>query len=343
MNETMEMLSIKNLTMEDAVEQAHNIQHYCSDYMLDDVTSRTCYFDPNMNGLSFTHDGEHYRLSLTPYALGQLCGKMGVPSSYVKKLIENGYGDLAAENLNTFLDDYHKSLFVRRYTDSVRGILSDRYSTMDAPDVLDVVSDTFDDDYMLKGMYLSPERMHLRVVQKEMMNIEGEDLFAGVTIDSSDVGRSTLRVQFFIYKQVCTNGLCLRHSMGNIFTQRHIGLSKKEFHDDLVANLHRVPEVADKTMHMIRTANTYSKDLIDFNKFSEEKQKHFVSRIRALTKLPEDGVARVIDNMYNNYSVSRWGLINSLTEVAQDYTLERRLEIETAAGDILTDSRLLVA
>ena len=39
--------------------------------------------------------------------------------------------------------------------------------------------------------------------------------------------------------------------------------------------------------------------------------------------------------MNDNYGTSTWGFINSLTEVAQDYTLERRLEIEKYAGDLL--------
>ena len=42
-----------------------------------------------------------------------------------------------------------------------------------------------------------------------MLPIDGEDLFAGITLDSSDVGRSGLYVRFFIYKQVCTNGLII--------------------------------------------------------------------------------------------------------------------------------------
>ena len=47
--------------------------------------------------------------------------------------------------------------------------------------------------------------------------------------------------------------------------------------------------------------------------------------------------------MYNNYSVSRWGFINAVTEVAQDYTLERRIELENAAGKLLFNGNLLVA
>ena len=35
------------------------------------------------------------------------------------------------------------------------------------------------------------------------------------------------------------------------------------------------------------------------------------------------------------YDKNRWGLINRITEVVQRYTLERRIELETIAGNML--------
>ena len=37
----------------------------------------------------------------------------------------------------------------------------------------------------------------------------------------------------------------------------------------------------------------------------------------------------------DRYDMSRWGLINGITELAQDFTLERRLELERMAGNLL--------
>lgn len=212
---------------------------------------------------------------------------------------------------------------------------------MDAPDIVDVVIDTFGGSYLLKGMYISPERMHLRIVQKEMLNIEGEDLFAGITIDSSDVGRSTLSVRFFIYKQMCTNGMCISQDMGNIFTQRHIGLTKDEFYSELTGNISRIPLVTESIMGLILQASSNGSSEVSYNKFDDSRKGRFVSRIRALTKLSEDSVEKVIDTMYNSYSVTPWGFINSLTEVAQDFTLERRIELEEFAGRLLMTPSLI--
>ena len=49
----------------------------------------------------------------------------------------------------------------------------------------------------------------------------------------------------------------------------------------------------------------------------------------------DDGAKKVIELVRNKYGNSKWGYVNALTEVAQDYTLERRLDIENRAGAIL--------
>lgn len=339
-----EVITTKGASLSSAMTSAVAIQDMCEDFMVSDVTNKNCYYNDDFNGLRFTDDsGVHHINHLTRHSLSQLCSKLGVPMRYIQSCIDKGYPDLAADNINAWLDDYRKSLFIRTYGDRVRGVLSDRYTTLDSPEVIEVCEDTFGDDFKVKGMYVSEERLHLRIVQKNMLKVKGEDLFAGVTIDSSDVGRSILCVRFFIYKQVCTNGLCISEGMGSIFAQRHVGISKDEFREGLVASLQSVPAIIPEIMDAIQCANSYDKELVDYGKFDENKQGRFVSRIRALTKLPEDGVAKIIETMYDKYSVSRWGFVNSITEVAQDYTLERRLELENVAGKILLDGSLIVA
>lgn len=103
--------------------------------------------------------------------------------------------------------------------------MSNRYSVLDTPDIIDVIDESTKGlDLKVKGYYMSEERFHARLVQQHMMKINGEDLYAGIQIDSSDVGRSPLNVMFFIYKQVCTNGLAVAKGRGSLFTQRHISI-----------------------------------------------------------------------------------------------------------------------
>ena len=67
----------------------------------------------------------------------------------------------------------------------------------------------------------------------------------------------------------------------------------------------------------------------------EDDINEFVAYIRQQTNLSDDSAHKVIDLMQTKYEDNRWGLINGITEVAQDFTLERRLELERIAGNLL--------
>lgn len=336
--DTRELLSLNSVDLEELFRQATDIQKDCRDFSVSNVSFKNMHYDGDSCKLLYLPDEKSVgtrSMSMTRHSLSQLCNKIGVPIRYIDKCIDSGRLDLAEENINSWVDDFGKNLFIREYKDSIRGVLSDRYSVLDTPYIMESINDVLDfDEYKIKGYYLSPERFHARIVQREMMNINGEDLFAGIQIDSSDVGRSILVVKFMIWKQVCTNGLCLSQGGGVLFQQKHIGIDASEFRNGFVNSLSNIPTLVE-----------YSKDLIeearrDGNKYSmknmsEQQIQDFIERVKMKTKLSDEGVNKVIQFMTDKYGFSKWGYVNSLTEVAQDYTLERRLEIEKIAGDVL--------
>lgn len=339
--DTRELLSLptpkSKVSFDDLYHKARDIQSLCIDYNVSNVSYQNMGMDRDVGGLIYKPDNSPaFRHSgMTRYAMSQLCNKLGVPIRYLEKCIDNGMIELAAENVNAWLEDYNKNLFIREYNGKIRGVLSDRYMTLDTPEIMDVVADVVDSsNYSTKGYFLSPERFHARIVQNTMMNIAGEDLFAGIQIDSSDVGRSTLLVRFMIFKQVCTNGLCVSRGSGVLFEQRHIGISIDDFRSEFKESMSRIPVLMQSAMDFVEEARKPD-DRHNISRFTESQMKDFVDRMKLKTKLSDDSVAKVIHMMQEKYSPTRWGLINSITEVAQDFTLERRVELEKIAGDML--------
>ena len=177
------------------LENAHKIQANCKDYK---VAADAIRMDHLLN-LNF----EDKSLPLSSLATGHLCGKLNVPSRYFSRLVDAHQNVLAAANINCWLTGDKRTFFLRGYGDHIRGVLSGSYSVYDAPEILTTVKEVFDpENFVLKGSFINEERLHLRLIETEMMDIEGEDLFAGITLDSSDVGRSGLQVKFFIWKRV---------------------------------------------------------------------------------------------------------------------------------------------
>lgn len=334
--DTRELLDLRESDVATLLKKSQEIQSKCEDFLVEKATSHTIRLNESA-GLTYipTSTGDIKQSSISRFALGQLGSKIGVPARYLEKCIASGRIDLAQDNVNSWLEDYGKDLFLREYDEGIRGVLSSKYSVCDTPEILEVIDDVLDlDKYTIKGSFLTPERFHLRIAQKSMLPIAGEDLFAGLTIDSSDVGRSILTCNFLIYKQVCTNGLVVSRGGGTLFEQKHIGITAEEFRDGLYKSLSLVPDLIIKVSGSIEEKMNSKKIIRSFT--DEEEVKSFMDSLRLNARLSEDGANKVVSLIQNKtYSNSKWGLINSLTEVAQDYTLEKRIEIERYAGNIL--------
>ena len=327
----------KDVTIRNLMERSEEIQSQCTDYMVVKANNHNIRFNDDA-GITFVDSstGHVHNLNLTHYSLSQLGTKIGVPARYLEKCVHSGRIDLAQDNVNSWLDGYDKDLFIRAYNDRARGILSSKYSVCDTPEILGVVDDCVDlSKYKVKGSYLSEERLHVRLVSKDMLPIDGEDLFAGLFLDSSDVGRNSRTVKFGIYKQVCTNGLVIARAGGTLFEQKHIGITAEEFHDGLVKSLSNVDLLTEHAVEWVRRAKHRDNHWSAVSEYEDDIEE-FVAYIRQQTNLSDDSAHKVIDLMQTKYEDNRWGLINGITEVAQDFTLERRLELERIAGNLLT-------
>ena len=322
-------------TLDKLLIKANDIALNSKDYMVRKANTNNFRFNETAGITFFSEDQGIRNFPISRYALGQLATKIGVPTRYIEKCIDSGRIDLAQDNVNSWLEDYNKDLFIREYNGGIRGVLSSRYSVCDSHDILEVVNDAVDlSKYKVKGSYLNEERLHVRLIGTEMLPIDGEDLFAGLFIDSSDVGRSILTVKFGIYKQVCTNGLVIARAGGTLFEQKHIGITSEEFHEGLVASLKNVDLLTEHAVEWVQKAKHRENHWSALSEY-EDDINEFVAYIRQQTNLSEESSRKVINLMSTKYEDNRWGLINGITEVAQDFTLERRLELERIAGNIL--------
>lgn len=333
--EIKEVIDTRPKTLDKLIEKAHEIESRSNDYMVRHASSHNIRFNERA-GITFISEDQYIRdFPISRYALGQLSSKIGVPVRYLDKCIQSGRIDLAQDNVNSWLEDYNKDLFIREFSGGIRGVLSNKYSVCDSHEILEAVDDAVDlSKYKVKGSFLNEERLHVRLIGKEMLPIDGEDLFAGLFLDSSDVGRNILTVKFGIYKQVCTNGLVIARAGGTLFEQKHIGITAEEFHDGLVKSLQNVDLLTDHAVEWVQRAkNRYNHWSVETE--HPEDIEEFVAYIRQQTNLSDDSAHKVISLMQTKYEDTRWGLINGITEVAQDFTLERRLELERIAGSML--------
>lgn len=332
--DTRELLDMGKVSFKMILDKSHNIQSLCEDFTVRNVTDERLRLN-ELAGITYiTESGEVRRPSISRHAMGQLCNKVGVPHEYMKKCISSGRIELAQDNMNSWLSDFNKDLFIREYDGKIRGVLTPRYSVCDTPTILQSMQDSFPvDDYSIKGFFLNEERLHMRLVSPTRLPVDNEDLYPGFSIDSSDVGRSNLTVNFFIWKKVCTNGLIVPKKFGVLFHQVHRGITTEAFQSNLQEALDLVEPIVAKVVESIK--NTATVSLEDAFK-DEDSLKELIESIKNSTNMSDESTGKVIQLMQDGtYNRNRWGLINSITQVAQDFTLERRIELERIAGGML--------
>lgn len=332
--DTRELLDMGKVSFKMILDKSYNIQSLCEDFTVKNVTDETLRLN-DLAGITYlTQKGEVRHPSISRHAMGQLCNKVGVPHEYMRKCINSGRIELAQDNMNSWLSDFNKDLFIREYNGTIRGVLTPRYSVCDTPVILESMKDAFPvDDYNIKGFFLNEERLHMRLVSPERLPIDGEDLYPGFSIDSSDVGRSNLTVNFFIWKKVCTNGLIVPKKFGVLFHQVHRGITTEAFQSNLKEALDLVEPIVAKVAESIQ--NTATVSLEEAFK-DEDSLKALIESVKNTTNLSDESTGKVIQLMQDGtYSKNRWGLINSITQVAQNFTLDRRIELERIAGGML--------
>jgi urease gamma subunit len=316
----------------DIIVRAREIQKGCRDFV---VPSNGVSFGVKNSAVPMMQFAKHdlregntvmNALDIGDHAFSQMCSKIGVPVRFMKKCMKDQHPELVADSIDTYLKEQKdKTMFVRANGDRVRGILSEKYSVLDAPDILESIQEVIP-TAKVKSFFLTDERLHMRIIG-DMLDIPEEDLFWGLQVDSSDVGRSTLKVQFMIYKQICTNGMCVSKGDASIFTQKHIGITKQEFITDFRQGLSAIPDLVAMSIKAI----TDSK-----NQMPKKEVNNLLAK--ALETLKVDKKSKLDEKMMQlipKYGQSRWGVINALTEISQEFTLERRLEFEALAGKML--------
>lgn len=355
-----------DITMNDLITKALDIKGRCKDIILrGEFTGRgsnkkpTMVPNPGMSGATVTNDGEFGLLNflapvtedantaislpvtakMSGWAFYQLCSvRLKVPYSYMKACIDSDHADVQAlfeKNMNTLLSHSKNGARIRLFKPddealTVRGIVTEGYTVFDSDQVLQAVHNVLGDNFNIKGYSLNQEGLHLRVVTPEPLKINDEDLYPGFIITSGDVGNRSLQMTFFLWKQVCTNGLVMERLTGRVLHKRHFGVyNPQDFEDALITALEAFPVFCENAKTLVE--ETRRKELTP--EMLEDRLKAFSKEIQ----ISQEEQAKITNLIVGNYGMTLWGFINALTEFAQErrFDLDDRMMIETYAGELM--------
>lgn len=330
---------VKNIELDTLIDQAHDIKKSFSHVNIDATSAKPLFMDRDRRVILSRKGRAALHTDISEYAFTQVCNAIGVPAPYMKKCYELDMDDVVDYNmrrqLQRYNDDGHFAGRVGLVSDNVcEAVVSDRYSfDFQTPEILETIKKNMPGQYQANQAYLSKSRMHIRFVDFDNpVNVGGEKLSVGFTVGTSDIGKSALQVKFFLYKFACMNGIVVVKNGGTLYRQAHIGEPfdkaniqrfKDSFQDITALRDNALDQIANSQKRMM----------------SESEMHRILDTCRANSvSVSESERQNIIDLAAERYGRTKWGLINGITEVAQNHTLDNRLNYEVWAGKLLAQA-----
>jgi len=174
----------------------------------------------NDGNLAFTN-GTTEKFTLNNWSSGQVATYADIPKAYYDRLRDQNK-ELLAKNVNHgFTQQINESKnlmptrMVRTLDGKVRAFLSNSYRRLDGFDLLNNVMPMMLDRRMrVISAEITEQRLYIKAVTDQLMADvkQGDTVQYGLVISSSDVGGGSVKVEPFLNRLVCTNGLILRSS-----------------------------------------------------------------------------------------------------------------------------------
>jgi hypothetical protein len=284
---------------------------------------------------------------LTEWAHSQLAEKTGIPKKYYDRMREAEEFELLADNINTWLRGERR--LIRILDGKVRAILSDRYRIIDNYDLVFLALDEFQkkETVEIHRIDLTETMLYIKAIDRTLTDTvkEKDIVYGGLVIRNSEVGASALRIEPFILRKVCGNGLILQRTLKKV----HLGRQITEI-DDEIGYSDETKELEDKAFW------SKVRDVIRAT-FDRQTFQSWVERLKESTRIEIEKPMEAVNNIVEHLGLSeeqkqkllmyfseptKYGLINAVANLAsQTRNVEEQIRLEELGGRILASKNIL--
>jgi hypothetical protein len=311
-------------------------------------------------GVSFDANGKvsmfvnEQKFNLHPHAVIQTAQKFGMPTGYVKDLI-NGSEDwqrkLIAHSLNEFSTHSNRQrVLVRAVGDEVRGVLSDSYRRLNTAEIYGgFLEASKKNGAEILDAFADDTRSYIEVVNPNIVEIptaKNGTVYSvfGARISSSDFGDGALEMRAFWLQVVCLNGAVAQSLVRQVHLGRqipdNIKMSEHTYKLDTRTQASLVNDIIRQTLSkehigkqamLIQDASAVLVDMdteikllpkVGLSKDEAEQTKKIVMNNKV-----EDGVQG---------GSTLWKLSQAVSAVGRQYETRRKKEIDEIAGMLMS-------
>lgn len=212
--------------------------------------------------------------------------------------------------------------------DTVRAVLSERYSPLDNATLMNTLLHQLSSRYRVDWFGLSSESLHLRLIDPEKTRevLPDDALSVGVHLANSEVGLRAVTVDALVYRLVCKNGLVRLVKGKSFLHRRHVYLDEARF----------AAALQEAVAGALGEAESFIEQLASTTKQRVEDGTGTLEQLAKQRGLP-DHLLRAMTNVLHQegkQSETLYGVVNAVTEAAQRLPDEARYDLEVLAGHL---------
>lgn len=290
-------------------------------------------------------------LTPTPWATSQMCGRLGIPTAYFRRCpldLQDAQFNVWARQQDRFETSGFESngfpkhgtsstrssanerWLLRARHDSLRGVLSDRYTRLDNEPFLNILRPLVPERLQVKWFALTDESLHLRLIDPTLSRevLPDDRLSVGLHVANSETGRRSVTIDAIVWRLVCQNGLVRLVKGKSLLQQRHIFVSQSNFKRDLERAMGEALTTSAGLLERMQQSTTEHLNDIEtvIEKIGERHQlsEAFQEKIKNALLLENRGQQETL-----------YGLTNALTQAAQTLPPDDRYSMEVMAGEVM--------
>jgi len=332
---------MKGLDLSRLVEQLERRKETSRDVVVD---SEDIWVSPADTDIQFViqTNGNKEDFLLNQWAHRQLAEKTGIPFKYYQRVQEAGKAQLLADNVNAWLREKERRL-IRIQDNKVRAILSARYRPLDNFDFLCCALEEFEqygEEVTIVRCDLTDQHLYLKAVlpHSEQEIREDDRVVPGVILSNSEVGAGSFKIEPYVIRLVCTNGMIGE----TIVRQVHLGERKgigDFWSDETLQKKDDVfwSEIKDVIRATLRL-ETFEKWFASFRQASFQRIESPATALEVVgvkLKMSQSKRTSLVDHFIAQGEATQWGLGNAISRLAQDEDEpEGQIEFERTANEI---------
>lgn len=282
----------------------------------------------------FKSDPEKPKSPKVVHAVKQFCTFMKVPYSFFAKNPEYMKNSLVSCWLPTLTADKAPVLAKLRKTVTgdnyiIRALLPVEYSSISNADILSIVSEALCDDFKVEFV-IGDERddlvFHIRLVSKEVFEIDGEECTTGFSVIMSELGAAPISVDTMLVRTASKTAMVASYGGESFFKMEYKGIQPKD-----------LKELFPKVVIHLRDQLSDLKDKIIAAKELCEKQDidNLLSVLRFNRGLNTKFHTLLAQELEKNPATNRWGFVNRMATIAKEFDSSLRIRIEKVAGELI--------